>query len=203
MCPAGQKVSYVGVIDPSQAGQNALVFLSFLDGADLATGLAFNAPPAAAGPPNSSYNVYVAGGAQSNQTDSPFLGVPASYEIATNPASNAGAALFFYQIGLGAVDQFSVSPVSLPFPPQPINTTSPPLSFKVTNNSADTVDISSVSIPPHSPYSTTGARRASRPTQAASSRSPIRPPSRAPFNPAATSPPPAASPSLSPAWPRL
>ena len=147
MCPAGQKVSYVGVIDPSQAGQNALVFLSFLDGADLATGLAFNAPPAAAGPPNSSYNVYVAGGAQSNQTDSPFLGVPASYEIATNPASNAGAALFFYQIGLGAVDQLSVSPVSLPFPPQPINTTSPPLSFKVTNNSADTVDISSVSVP--------------------------------------------------------
>ena len=133
--PNGQENSFVGIIDPSKSGQNALIFLSFIDGADQAWSLFFASAPG--------NNLFVAGTAYAPGAGSPFLSVPASYLTALTPAEDSEP-LFFYEIALGPIDSLSTSPSYLAFPSEDENTTSPPLSFNVTNTSNSSVSISSV-----------------------------------------------------------
>jgi hypothetical protein len=143
-----QGYPFVGVIDTTKTGQNALIFLSFLDGAEQAYGVFLDSGGSSQLRSNAegetTTNVYVAGSASTITPSSPFLGVPASYSTSLNP-SNGSTPVFFYQIGLGPVDSISTSPFLLAFPNQEVGTTSPPLSFTVTNTTNFTVPIDAVS----------------------------------------------------------
>jgi hypothetical protein len=159
---------FIGMIDPSKAGEDSLIFLSFVDGIDQAPTLfleqgsdegagggksygrrAIHAKPqinGVTGPPN--YNLYVAGYGLANVVSNPFLTGPTLASWSTSLAPNQTIAPFFYKIALGPIDCLTVSPYSLSFPSQELDTTSPPLSFTVTNSCPYAVSIASVTPSP-------------------------------------------------------
>jgi hypothetical protein len=140
-------VGVVGVIDTTKSGQQALIFLSFLDGVEypyvVDLGQTGSSVPV-------STNLYVGGYAGTGYAGSPFLGVAGSYltsiSYAASPESQTTYEFspFFYAISLDAADVLELSPPFLTFPNQEENTTSPPLPFTVTNTTSAPVDISSV-----------------------------------------------------------
>jgi len=158
---------FIGMIDPSKSGQQALIFLSFVDGVDEALTL-FLAPgsneggsggtltlPATnpkpdvqvvSGPAN--FNLYVAGYGLAGYVANPFLTGPSLASYSTSLAANQTIAPFFYKIALGPIDCLTVSPYSLAFPTQEIGTTSPPLSFTVTNTCTYLVNVASITPSP-------------------------------------------------------
>jgi hypothetical protein len=158
---------FIGMIDPSKSGQQALIFLSFIDGVDEALTLFLQPgsyeggggganhipgthpkPEAVgiSGPPN--YNLYVAGYGLAGYVANPFLTGPTLASYSTSLAANQTIAPFFYKIALGPIDCLTVSPYSLAFPTQELGTTSPSLSFTVTNTCTYTVDIASITPSP-------------------------------------------------------
>jgi hypothetical protein len=158
---------FIGMIDPSKSGQQALTFLSFVDGADEALTLflqpgsnegggggSFVVPEknpkpdvqVVSGPAN--YNLYVAGYGLAGYVANPFLTGPNLASYSTSLAANQTIAPFFYKIALGPIDCLTVSPYSLAFPAQELGTTSPPLSFNVTNTCTYSVNIASITPSP-------------------------------------------------------
>jgi len=152
---------FIGMIDPSKSGQDALIFLSFVDGVDEGLTLfldqggndggggTFSRPASRAktevegfgGPP--SYNLYVAGYGLSGLTANPFLTGPVLESYSTS-IGGMEIAPFFYKIALGPIDCLTVSPYGLAFPSQELTTTSPSLPFTVTNTCASPVPISAI-----------------------------------------------------------
>jgi hypothetical protein len=141
---------FTGVIDTAKSGQDALIFLTMLDGVQRPAGVFLDNGPVGnfrsntqGGPPAYTYNMYVAGYGCTICGNSPFLGVPGSYLTSLTP-SGVDTPVFFYKIGLGPVDSLSASPFLLAFPSEELNTTSPPLSLTVTNTSSFAVPIETV-----------------------------------------------------------
>jgi hypothetical protein len=131
-------VGVVGVLDTTKAGQQALIFLSFLDGVvypyvvDLAEGA-------------EGENLYVGGFAGTGDAQTPFLGVASSYLSSISYGESIETSPFFYEIALGPADELEISPPFLAFPSQEEGTTTnPPLSFAITNTTSAAITISSV-----------------------------------------------------------
>ena len=158
---------FIGMIDPSKTGQQALIFLSFVDGVDEALTLfigqgtdggggggPFSRPAVKPKPEVEvisgpfDYNLFVAGYGLAGYAANPFLTGPSLASYTTSLAANQTIAPFFYKIALGPIDCITVSPYSLAFPTQEVGTTSPPLSFTVTNTCTYLVDIASITPSP-------------------------------------------------------
>ena len=127
---------FVGMIDTSKASENALIFLSYLDGVDEVMTL-FMDPPSGVNP---SPDLFVAGYGLSGVVSDPFLTGSSLTSYATQEGSQEYAP-FFYKIALGPIDCLTVSPASLTFPSQELGTTSPALSSSVTNSCTSAVSI--------------------------------------------------------------
>jgi len=158
--------SYAGVIDTTQSGNNALTFLSFLDGVAQAYGVVLQTgqvvgenqttvpngvtSPMAVGVGEQTNVLYVGGAAIYGMTTDPFLSVTGSYQTR---AGNQNNPPFFYKISLAAPPELTVNPASLSFGNQFLNSAS--ASQSVTVKNIGTANITMTSIVPSSSFSET------------------------------------------------
>ena len=149
--------SYVGLIDTTQSGNSALTFLSFLDGVAQAYGIVLQtaqagseaqssvrhgdpAPMAKPGgePTN---NLYIGGAAIYGYTTTPFLAVAGSYQTKVGNQNNPP---FFYKISMSSPPELTVSPTTLAFGNQVVNTTSSSQVVTVTNDGTAAITFTSI-----------------------------------------------------------
>jgi hypothetical protein len=127
----GGFVSYIGVLDTTQTGANALTFLSMMDGVEGADFVAYD-------PSN---NLIVGGTAISGTSGDPFLSVPASYATSIANVNNPP---FFYKISLASPSSLSISPSTLTFGNQVVNATSASQAVTVKNSGTTSITFSSI-----------------------------------------------------------
>ncbi len=124
-------VSFIGVLDTKQTGANALTFLSMMDGVQSADFVAYD--PAG--------NLVVGGTALNGAISDPFISVPASYATSIGNVNNPP---FFYKISLASPSSLNISPSTLTFSSEVVNTTSQSQAVTVKNSGTTAITFSSI-----------------------------------------------------------
>jgi hypothetical protein len=125
--------AFVGLLDTNQTGNAALLMFSLLDGVQTPWTVSFD--------PSNADNLIVGGTAFTSTGLYPFQGTSASYETSVSGTSTP---IFFYKIALAQPSYITITPSSLTFADQTVNSESKTQSVTVTNTGSAAVSINSI-----------------------------------------------------------
>lgn len=131
--PQNTYPAFVGLLDTNQTGNAALLMFSLLDGVQTPWTVSFD--------PSNADNLIVGGTALTSTGLYPFQGTSASYETSVAGTSTP---IFFYKIALAQPSYIAITPSSLGFAEQTVNSESKTQPVTVTNTGSAEVSINSI-----------------------------------------------------------